>query len=429
MFGETQGYAQGGEVSRMTKMYNQGGQVDPVSGNEVPPGVGPEAVRDDVKANLSEGEYVVPADVVKYFGVAHFEKLRDKAKEGMQEFSSAGRIGGEAPKEDMGMAEGGLVPGKSDFDPSQYGMGFSISDAVTTPSAQAPVAAPVCPDGYSWDEGSQVCMPVAPASSMGSSGSSTSSRGVTPGATPSNPNSWMEKFSYDDPDKLFSQTMASIGGEDTTEDSEENGGLMSSIIGGATSLLAGGLAGGLLGKFMSTTNSARAAANASVLRATHPELADQIDAQNASYVKSQGIENVPEAWRNGTTLSSNLNEAKGDLISAWSTPTATSAQTSAAPASSGDPGEPTRIESGQSTGVGAPGSGKGEATPYTGVREKPLGRLPPNYPNTGPAGLGSNPTTSSANTGPAGQGSQYTTTSANTGPAGLGSKPEKRPYT
>ena len=40
--------------------------VDPVSGNEVPPGSLPEEVRDDIPARLSEGEYVVPADVLRF---------------------------------------------------------------------------------------------------------------------------------------------------------------------------------------------------------------------------------------------------------------------------------------------------------------------------------------------------------------------------
>ena len=39
--------------------------IDPVSGNEIPLGSEAENVRDDVDAKLSEGEYVVPADVVK----------------------------------------------------------------------------------------------------------------------------------------------------------------------------------------------------------------------------------------------------------------------------------------------------------------------------------------------------------------------------
>ena len=42
-----------------------------------------EEVRDDVPAMLSEGEYVVPADVVRYHGIEKFEDLRDEAKMGL----------------------------------------------------------------------------------------------------------------------------------------------------------------------------------------------------------------------------------------------------------------------------------------------------------------------------------------------------------
>jgi len=68
---------------------------DPVSGNEVPNGSMAKEVRDDIPAQLSEGEYVVPADVVRYLGVKHFEDLRDKAKSGLQKMEATGRIGGE----------------------------------------------------------------------------------------------------------------------------------------------------------------------------------------------------------------------------------------------------------------------------------------------------------------------------------------------
>jgi len=69
--------------------------VDPVSGNDVPPGSLPEEVRDDIPARLSEGEYVVPADVVRYYGVKFFEDLRTQAKMGLQQMDADGRIGGE----------------------------------------------------------------------------------------------------------------------------------------------------------------------------------------------------------------------------------------------------------------------------------------------------------------------------------------------
>ena len=90
MFNSSRGYAEGGVAET----------VDPVSGNDVPPGSLPAEVRDDVPAQLSEGEYVVPADVVRYFGVKVFEDMRMKAKKGMTQMDSEGRIGGDPMQEE-----------------------------------------------------------------------------------------------------------------------------------------------------------------------------------------------------------------------------------------------------------------------------------------------------------------------------------------
>jgi hypothetical protein len=75
-------------------------EVDPISGNEVPPGSLPEEVRDDIDARLSEGEYVVPADVVRYYGVKFFEDLRNQAKAGFEDMEANGRIGGQPVPEE-----------------------------------------------------------------------------------------------------------------------------------------------------------------------------------------------------------------------------------------------------------------------------------------------------------------------------------------
>ena len=97
-------FAQGGlTMNEQTEMafMQQGGlkddgmKRDPVSGNPVPNGSMAEEVRDDIPAQLSEGEYVVPADVVRYYGVKHFEDIRNKAKSGLQSMEANGRIGGE----------------------------------------------------------------------------------------------------------------------------------------------------------------------------------------------------------------------------------------------------------------------------------------------------------------------------------------------
>lgn len=74
-------------------VMQEGGTVDPVSGNEVPPGAMQEEVRDDIPAQLSEGEFVFPADVVRYIGLETLMKLRDKAKIGLQKMEEIGQMG------------------------------------------------------------------------------------------------------------------------------------------------------------------------------------------------------------------------------------------------------------------------------------------------------------------------------------------------
>jgi len=76
-------------------LKDDGMNKDPISGNEVPSGSLAEEVRDDIPAQLSEGEYVVPADVVRYYGVKFFEDLRMEAKRGLAQMERDGRIGGE----------------------------------------------------------------------------------------------------------------------------------------------------------------------------------------------------------------------------------------------------------------------------------------------------------------------------------------------
>lgn len=74
--------------------------IDPVSGNEIPLGSSAKEVRDDIPAQLSEGEMVIPADVVRFFGVKFFEDLRQAAKIGYAKMDADGRIGGEPIMED-----------------------------------------------------------------------------------------------------------------------------------------------------------------------------------------------------------------------------------------------------------------------------------------------------------------------------------------
>jgi len=101
-------------------------EVDPVSGNEVPPGSLPEEVRDDIPAQLSEGEYVVPADVLRFYGMKFFEDLREYAKMELARMDREGRIGGQpvpandneltdeekAELDSIGAAVGGFITGQ-----------------------------------------------------------------------------------------------------------------------------------------------------------------------------------------------------------------------------------------------------------------------------------------------------------------------------
>jgi uncharacterized membrane protein YgcG len=137
---------------QMKTLFEEGGitddgmDVDPVSGNEVPPGSNAEEVRDDIPAQLSGGEYVVSADVLRYYGVAFFEKLRAEAKRGLAEMEAGGRIGGEpvaAPMRGMeydddelddedemmlqqvmggGMAQGGMMMSQPQQAANYYGL-------------------------------------------------------------------------------------------------------------------------------------------------------------------------------------------------------------------------------------------------------------------------------------------------------------------
>jgi len=81
-------------------MPDEGGSTDPVSGNEVPPGAMQNEVRDDISAKLSEGEFVFPADVVRYVGLERLMQIRDLAKEGLRKMDEIGQMGNADQVED-----------------------------------------------------------------------------------------------------------------------------------------------------------------------------------------------------------------------------------------------------------------------------------------------------------------------------------------
>ena len=105
-------------------LAEDGGTIEEESGNEVPVGSLESEVRDDIDAKLSEGEFVFPADVVRFIGLNKLMAMRQKAKQGLQKMEDMGQMGNaeEATMEDDGewnedamiepevkMAPGGLV--------------------------------------------------------------------------------------------------------------------------------------------------------------------------------------------------------------------------------------------------------------------------------------------------------------------------------
>jgi hypothetical protein len=107
--------AEGGAVPMKEQMsmfedgglLDEGGSIDPVSGNDVPPGSTQEEVRDDIPAQLSEGEFVFPADVVRYFGLETLMKMRQEAKAGLQRMEDMGQ---------MGNSDEAIIPDNLPFD-------------------------------------------------------------------------------------------------------------------------------------------------------------------------------------------------------------------------------------------------------------------------------------------------------------------------
>jgi len=101
-------------------LKEEGGGIDPVSGNEVPPGALAEEVRDDIPAQLSEGEFVFPADVVRYIGLEKLMMMRQQAKEGLMRMDEMGQ---------MSNAEEATIEGEP---PAEY---FDIPDNMEVPQA------------------------------------------------------------------------------------------------------------------------------------------------------------------------------------------------------------------------------------------------------------------------------------------------------
>jgi len=81
------------ELFKRGGLSDQGGEIDEVSGNEVPVGGTKKGVRDDIPAMVSEGEFVFPEDVVRYIGLDKLMTLRQQAKMGLKKMEAMGQMG------------------------------------------------------------------------------------------------------------------------------------------------------------------------------------------------------------------------------------------------------------------------------------------------------------------------------------------------
>ena len=143
---------------------DQGNTKDPISNNPVPVGSTKKEVRDDIPANLSEGEFVLPADVVRYHGLEKIMGFRDQAKQGLQKMENMGQMGNsdQATIPDgvpfQQMAEGGAVPVPTIQQPEVVAQNQVPGVQYVAPTTQA-----VRPSIYSFNQQMpQVTVPTQP---------------------------------------------------------------------------------------------------------------------------------------------------------------------------------------------------------------------------------------------------------------------------
>ena len=77
---------EGGSVKEADFVKHKGEKSDP------PPGAKPEGVADDIPAMLSEGEYVLPANVVRYLGLERIMDMHQKVLHEIQQMEDLGMI-------------------------------------------------------------------------------------------------------------------------------------------------------------------------------------------------------------------------------------------------------------------------------------------------------------------------------------------------
>jgi len=164
-------------------LMDEGGMIDEESGNDVPPGSLREEVRDDIPAQLSEGEFVFPADVVRYWGLEKLMEMRQEAKAGLARMEAMGQMGNadeatlpddipfdlddlDMEDEPMEFQQGGLVPNPYGVyqQPSQFAtygqQPYQVPQMPVAPVAPqvplqtgfTPVTTPVTPTAPTFEE-------------------------------------------------------------------------------------------------------------------------------------------------------------------------------------------------------------------------------------------------------------------------------------
>jgi len=113
------------EMFELGGLKDQGETTDRKSRNKVPVGSLKKEVRDDVPINISEGEFVLPADVVRYHGLEKIMNMRQNAKSGLELMNKMGQ---------MGNSDQATLPDTIPFQPQNYQEG----GAVVNPQIQMP---------------------------------------------------------------------------------------------------------------------------------------------------------------------------------------------------------------------------------------------------------------------------------------------------
>ena len=130
-------------------LNDEGGMIDEESGNKVPVGGTREGVRDDIDANVSEGEFIFSEDVTRYIGLDKLMRLRQEAKMGLQKMESMGQMGNsdEATMDDdmpFGMDDliivAGGEPDDGEINMAVGGLATGTTNVVRTPDPVASVA-------------------------------------------------------------------------------------------------------------------------------------------------------------------------------------------------------------------------------------------------------------------------------------------------